>query len=657
MSNLSTPGSHEGRQPTMLESWTGVKLESLPNDVRRNFTKIDPRLPIDIKNIALWIKEEKNLIISLQNASNERKGASKCLAIWGKDSGNDIADVTEKLSELLNRVADVEIQHRKILKEIREAEERLIVPRERTRKINEERAKILKSHPKSPRIKELEEDLRRVKLDCTADEADVGNLKRRKLKDSMISYLGATFEAAEKIALISGFGWDLLSHIDSHKELPGEGRPQYNGYQATAQILKDCQIALHRWQEPQYDIKPLIPGLTNTASAVLAAQKQEYEAKLNQLTNSMKTLKDEHDIAVTEFASNLETNRQEYEKQIHDYANALTEQKRAYEEQLNEISNALNSNRQSSEAKVNELTSKLNALSAQNQELDAKHASDLKSHEEQINQLSISLGAQRKQYDSQLKQYNNIITEKHEYEVALSERDALIAKLQGDVNSVVTEKEKLTNLVKDLEDALKSKSSTTEEKDKKINKLEDDISGIKNQLSNLNITSSQIPELSSPILNRSLTNKTLSASSNDLSPSSATSNSPPSSNPQSENQNSLQTIGPQFQQGFGNVSSPPLHQNTMYGGQQFYQQPFYQPQQSYYGQGPHPAQSIPYGFQQQQQMSYGPIPPPPQQQPPQGEGQQQGQFTGGFYVASQLPDDAPPAYDGPPEGFSDDKKK
>jgi hypothetical protein len=63
-----------------------------------------------------------------------------------------------------------------------------------------------------------------VNHDALADETDVGNFVRKKLKEAMAIHLNATFEAAEKSAIISGFGWDLVEQINSTPIKPGDSR-------------------------------------------------------------------------------------------------------------------------------------------------------------------------------------------------------------------------------------------------------------------------------------------------------------------------------------------------------------------------------------------------------------------------------------------------
>ncbi|CAI2165781.1 1921_t:CDS:2 [Funneliformis geosporum] len=638
MSSLSVPPPAEGRQTTIFDTIKGFTKDNLSHEVRRNLSKLDPRLPEDLKNITLYLKEEKNVLTSLQNAANERKEASKYIYIWGRESGEDIADITERLADLLTKISDVETvltekyeHYRNIIKEIRKSEERLIVHKEKKRKINDEITKIMKSHPKSPRIAELEADLKMVNHDALVDENDVANIKRRLFKEAIAVHLNATFEAAEKTAIISGFGWDLVEQIDATPTRPGEQKLPYKGSEITQQTIKDCQLALHRWQPSSSEIRPLLPTLTNTAPAQLAAQKTEYEAKVSQLTTTMTALKDEHEVQVTGFATSLENQKREYEAQISELTSALAAQKEGYEAQLNDLSATLQTEKATAEQKSADAAS---ALESQKQEFNTK-----------INEISAELGASKNKYEEQLKQYNALISQKQEYEIALRERDSIISKLQVDVNGVATEKGKLSQVIKELEETLKSNSTTIDQKEDKIGKLEDDISSIKDQLAGLKIS----PAITTNLSNPTSSTRNIVGHVPVLSEGSAISEEPPSttsSNATTE-LNGPGPATPHVPPQFGGFGPPPPPQAQQgYYGQQYYQQPFYQPQQSFYG----PAQQgqNPYGGFQQ--------PPPPGQAAPAPSPQPPGGFVGGFFLGQ--PDDAPPAYDGPPkEGFPEDKKE
>ncbi|CAG8837310.1 35151_t:CDS:2, partial [Racocetra persica] len=109
MSNLQIPTNSGERQGSLLDTIKTFNLDNIQHDIRRNFAQVDPRLPKEIKNIALLVTEEKNVLTSLQHVSAERKEASKLLHVWGKDVGDDISDITEKLADLFSKIADVEI--------------------------------------------------------------------------------------------------------------------------------------------------------------------------------------------------------------------------------------------------------------------------------------------------------------------------------------------------------------------------------------------------------------------------------------------------------------------------------------------------------------------------------------------------------------------
>ncbi|KAG9303666.1 hypothetical protein G9A89_018563 [Geosiphon pyriformis] len=648
----TSSSSNDGRQGTILDTLglNKLNLDTLHHDVRRNLTRVDPRLSDDLKNITLLLKEEKNVLSSLQNVANERRAVSKHVFIWGKeDNGDDIADITEKFANLLSKIADAETvlcekydHYRNTLKEIRDADQRLHVPKERRKKVNDEIARIMKSHPTSPRIQELQNDLQRINTDSTADEFEVGNIKRQKLRDALGLQLNAIFEAAEKIAIISGFGWYLLEQIDVTPARIGEPRAKYEGHKVTQEVVKECQIALHRWQPPA-DIKVILPALTNTEPGQLATQKLEYEAKIHQLQASLKSQRETSDTQIAEIYENLAEQKKTYEEQILELNTTVVAQREGYEAQIIDLSDALSAQKHGYEVQLNDLASALAAHKERSrseiEELTAALSTSQQHSEVQIKKLSSSLTAENQKYETQLKDYNALLTQKRDYEIQLREKDTLISKLQNEMNSVATEKGKLSQLVKNLEETLQSKTSTVDQKEEKIVRLEDDISSIKSQLAGLKLTPSA--EVS-PTTSRASTGPLPS-----LNP--AAVDVPTSSAVEQEGLNRAASIAhPQ-------IGSP--YQQPIYGQQsqgyynhpQFYQPQYYQPQQpppqGFYGPVGQPGQPE-YNYQPLGQVSQPPPPPP----------NEPGGFVGGFFLGP--PDEAPPAYDGPPkEGFPGEKKE
>ena len=120
-------------------------------------------------------------------------------------------------------------KYRNLLKEIREAEQRLLGTKEKRRKINDEMSKTMKTHPRSPRIRELELELEQVNRESAPTELEVGNLERRKLKEAFTLLLDATFETSERMAIIAGFGGYIIGQLDDNPVPAGSTRPKYAG--------------------------------------------------------------------------------------------------------------------------------------------------------------------------------------------------------------------------------------------------------------------------------------------------------------------------------------------------------------------------------------------------------------------------------------------
>ena len=87
----------------------------------------------------------------------------------------------------------------------------------------------MKTHPRSPRIRELEVELEQVNREAAPTELEVGNLERRKLKEAYTLLLDATFETSERMAIIAGFGGYILGQLDDSPVPAGSTKPKYAG--------------------------------------------------------------------------------------------------------------------------------------------------------------------------------------------------------------------------------------------------------------------------------------------------------------------------------------------------------------------------------------------------------------------------------------------
>lgn len=78
-----------------------------------------------------------------------------------------------------------------------------------------------------------------------------------------------------------------------------------------------------------------------------------------------------------------------------------------------------------------------------------------------------------------------LATQEQEYEAQLKERDIIIKKLRDDLTDTTTDKNNVSQTVKDLEEMLKSKTRTLDQREVTINRLESDIVKFKSELAEL----------------------------------------------------------------------------------------------------------------------------------------------------------------------------
>ncbi|PKY14288.1 hypothetical protein RhiirB3_400080 [Rhizophagus irregularis] len=78
-----------------------------------------------------------------------------------------------------------------------------------------------------------------------------------------------------------------------------------------------------------------------------------------------------------------------------------------------------------------------------------------------------------------------LATQEQEYEAQMKERDIIIKKLRDDLTNTTTDKNNVTQTVRDLEEMLKSKTRTLDQREVTINRLEGDIVKFKSELAEL----------------------------------------------------------------------------------------------------------------------------------------------------------------------------
>jgi len=144
-------------------------------------------------------------------------------------------------------VADHYDQYRLTLKQIRNIQASVQPSRDRKQKITDHIAHLKHKEPTSSKIVVLEQELVRAEAESLVAEAQLSNITREKLKAAFNYQFDAMREHSEKLALIAGYGKHLLTLIDDTPVTPGEARPAYDSYDASKQIILDCENALTEW--------------------------------------------------------------------------------------------------------------------------------------------------------------------------------------------------------------------------------------------------------------------------------------------------------------------------------------------------------------------------------------------------------------------------
>lgn len=212
----------------------------------------------------------------IELVSRERREVAKQLSSWGEDGDDDVSDVTDKLGVLIYEIGELEDQfidkydqYRITLKSVRNIEASVQPSRDRKQKITDQIAQLKYKDPNSDKIIVLEQELVRAEAESLVAEAQLSNITRDKIKAAFNYQFDAIREHSEKLALIAGYGKSLLELLDDTPVTPGETRPSYDGYEASKQIIIDCENALANWTLDQAVVKPTL--------SIRQLQESEYD--------------------------------------------------------------------------------------------------------------------------------------------------------------------------------------------------------------------------------------------------------------------------------------------------------------------------------------------------------------------------------------------
>ncbi|CAG8630726.1 6948_t:CDS:2 [Dentiscutata erythropus] len=167
--------------------------------------------------------------------------------------------------------------------------------------------------------------------------------------------------------------------------------------------------------------------------------------------------------------------KQELEDTLIELENSKTRVIELEDKAQNAISRAASTNEKQSDLR-SELENLRERLST-SQEKVRKYEAILK--RQSVIQIVDNGTSIKEEYQQQL------AAQEQEYEAQIKERDALISKLRSNLSHNTTEKDNLSQVVKDLEDMLKSKSRTLDKREVTISRLEGDVVRHKSELAEL----------------------------------------------------------------------------------------------------------------------------------------------------------------------------
>ena len=264
--NARAPTAAELQAPPPPPSTTKSRFfgkASLASTFRKNAAgNFGPELS---RKLSQLVKTEKGVLRAMEVVANERRAAARQLSLWGSENDDDVSDVTDKLGVLLFELGELQDQfidkydqYRVSMKSIRNIEASVQPSRDRKDKITDDIAHLKYKDPTSTKIPVLEQELVRAEAESLVAEAQLSNITREKLKTSYNYQFDSMRELAEKFALIAGYGKALLELLDDAPVTPGEARPAYDGYDASRQIIMDCEAALEAWTLDIAAVKPTL---------------------------------------------------------------------------------------------------------------------------------------------------------------------------------------------------------------------------------------------------------------------------------------------------------------------------------------------------------------------------------------------------------------
>ncbi|KAF8976995.1 hypothetical protein BGZ46_007737 [Entomortierella lignicola] len=229
-------------------------MQSIGHDLRRGLNNINP-LGNNYKTINKWLAEMKNVDQSLKTLDKEISADAKLISAWGSTEGDDLADVCQRMSQLMEEVGLIQqaysIRHtayRKTIKSIKIQEMTLEENRKRKQDLTSQVAKLQKSSKENPiKLMEVQNSLERVTAELLSQELELMQFKRTTIKKAFDAKFDAMLEYAEKMAFIAGYGRAITFVIDTDTQVADRMRI-YNGGEFTAAAVNQVKNAVTSWQ-------------------------------------------------------------------------------------------------------------------------------------------------------------------------------------------------------------------------------------------------------------------------------------------------------------------------------------------------------------------------------------------------------------------------
>ncbi|ORZ14362.1 Eisosome component PIL1-domain-containing protein [Lobosporangium transversale] len=252
-------------------------MQSMGHDLRRGLNNINPLGGNNYKNINKWLAEMKNIDSTLKTLDKEISADAKLIATWGSTEGDDLADVCQRMSQLMEEVGLIQqafsLRHtayRKAIKSIKTQEMTLEENRKKKHDLTAQITKHQKSSKENPiKLMELQSALERVSAELLNQELELMQFKRITIKDAFDSKFDAMLEYAEKMALIAGYGRAITFVIDTDSQAADRMRI-YNGSEYTAAAVSQVKAAVTSWQPQPVSTPPVRTQIAEPSQDELA---------------------------------------------------------------------------------------------------------------------------------------------------------------------------------------------------------------------------------------------------------------------------------------------------------------------------------------------------------------------------------------------------